>query len=125
MRVRGIRGAVTVETNEEQPILEATLEMMRSIVTENALDPEDICSVLITVTTDLDATFPAKAIRLMDGWDFVPLMCALEMPVKGSLDKCIRLMVHVNTERSQNEIKHVYLRRAQALRPDLSGLTSN
>ena len=125
MRVRGIRGAITVETNEEQPILEATLEMMRAIVTENALDPEDICSVLITVTTDLDATFPAKAIRLMDGWDFVPLMCALEMPVNGSLDKCIRLMVHVNTERSQKEIKHVYLRRAQALRPDLSGLTSN
>ena len=77
--------------------------MMRAIVTENALDPEDICSVLITVTTDLDATFPAKAIRLMDGSGFCPVDVRAGDARQWSLDKCIRLMVHVNTERSQRK----------------------
>ncbi|MNP70812.1 Chorismate mutase AroH [compost metagenome] len=72
------------------------------------------------MTHDLDTAFPAKAIRQLDGWDMVPLMCALEVPVAGSLPKCIRLMVQVNTDKSQREIKHVYLNGAQALRPDLA-----
>ncbi|MNG18967.1 Chorismate mutase AroH [compost metagenome] len=76
--------------------------------------------MLITVTGDLDSTFPAKAIRVMPGWEFVPLMCALEVPVKGSLEKCVRFMLHVNTPKGQSEIRHVYLRGAQVLRPDLS-----
>ncbi|QJC51874.1 chorismate mutase [Paenibacillus albicereus] len=121
MSVRGIRGAITVDRNEEQEILQATSEMLRAIVAENGFDPEDICSVLITVTTDLDAAFPARAIRGLQGWDLVPLMCAVEVPVKGSLERCIRLMVTVNTELTQKEIKHVYLRGAGVLRPDLSG----
>ncbi|TFE30003.1 chorismate mutase [Cohnella luojiensis] len=121
MSVRGIRGAITVELNEEGPILDATIELLNGIVEVNHFTPEDIASVFVTVTQDLDATFPARAIRQMDGWELVPLMCSLEVPVKGSLEKCIRLMVLVNTEASQKEIRHVYLNRAQALRPDLAG----
>lgn len=120
MSVRGIRGAITVDVNEEQPILQATAELLHDIVKANAILPDDICSVLVTVTNDLDATFPARAIRSMEGWELVPLMCALEVPVKGSLEKCIRLMVLVNTEKSQKDIEHIYLGNAQALRPDLA-----
>jgi chorismate mutase len=120
MTARGIRGAITVDVNEKQPILDATLEMLNRIVAENEISPEDICSILITVTADLDATFPAIAIRQMPGWELVPLMCALEISVKGSLERCIRLMVTVNTEKKQNEIRHVFLGGAQALRPDLA-----
>ncbi|KQO17391.1 chorismate mutase [Paenibacillus sp. Leaf72] len=120
MSVRGIRGAITVDTNEKEPILKATLEMLHAIVADNDVQPDDICSVFITVTNDLDDAFPAVAIRQMSGWELVPLMCALEVPVKGSLARCIRLMVTVNTDKTQAEIKHVYLGGAQVLRPDLS-----
>lgn len=120
MSVRGVRGAITVHANEEQPILQATLELLSEIVRVNGIAPDDICSVIVTVTGDLDATFPAAAIRQMPGWELVPLMCALEVPVKGSLEKCIRLMVHVNTDKTQKEIEHVYLGGAQKLRPDLA-----
>jgi len=121
MSVRGIRGAITVDVNEENPILDATIQLLNEIVASNRIVPEDICSVLVTVTQDLDATFPARAIRQMAGWELVPLMCSLEVPVKGSLEKCIRLMVLVNTDASQSDIRHVYLNGAQVLRPDLSG----
>lgn len=120
MSVRGIRGAITVDANEEQPILSATIEMLNGIIAENQIVPDDICSVFVTVTNDLDETFPARAIRQMKGWELVPLMCALEVPVKGSLERCIRLMVLVNTNKTQADIRHVYLNGAQALRPDLS-----
>ncbi|MCI3920292.1 chorismate mutase [Paenibacillus sp. TRM 82003] len=120
MYCRGIRGATTVEHNEEQEILAATAELLSTIVSENGALPEDIGSVLITVTADLDATFPARAIRGMSGWELVPLMCALEVPVQGSLPKCIRLLVMANTTKSQTEIVHVYLNEAKALRPDLA-----
>ncbi|MFC4302795.1 chorismate mutase [Cohnella boryungensis] len=124
MSVRGIRGAITVEHNEEQPILDATIELLNGIVEVNQFEPEDIASVLVTVTQDLDATFPARAIRQMAGWELVPLMCSIEVPVKGSLEKCIRLMVLVNTDVAQKDIRHVYLNRAQALRPDLAARSS-
>ncbi|MGM1020556.1 MAG: chorismate mutase [Bacillota bacterium] len=117
---RGIRGATTVANNEENEILEATCLLLKEIVSYNEVQPEDISNVWITVTHDLNATFPAKAIRQLDGWDMVPLMCSLEIPVEGSLPKCIRLMVQVNTVKTQREIKHVYLNGAQALRPDLA-----
>lgn len=120
MSVRGIRGATTVEENEENVILAATSELLKEIVKDNQIIPADICSIWITVTHDLDATFPAKVIREMAGWELVPLMCSLEVPVKGSLEKCIRFMVHVNTDKQQSEIHHVYLGRARALRPDFS-----
>lgn len=120
MSVRGVRGAITVDVNEENTILNATIEMLNKIVADNEIIPDDICSVFITVTGDLDESFPARAIRQMAGWELVPLMCALEVPVKGSLERCIRLMVHINTEKTQAEIRHVYLNGAQTLRPDLS-----
>ncbi|WJH37542.1 chorismate mutase [Paenibacillus sp. CC-CFT747] len=119
MWVRGIRGATTVENNEEQEILQATIEMLNQIVVENDVVPEDIASVFITTTEDLTATFPARAIRQMGGWELVPLMCSIEIPVKPSLPKCIRLMVHINTTKKQNEIRHVYLNEARSLRPDI------
>ncbi|MNB72304.1 Chorismate mutase AroH [compost metagenome] len=117
---RGIRGATTVTRNDGEEILRETVLLLREMVERNDLIAEDICSVWITMTTDLDAAFPAKAIREIEGWELVPLMCAIEIPVKGSLPKCIRLMVQVNTEKSQKEIRHVYLNEAQRLRPDLT-----
>ncbi|MFD0958822.1 chorismate mutase [Paenibacillus chungangensis] len=120
MSVRGIRGAVTVDSNDAKLIASATLDMMKELVEQNELSPVDICSVLITVTNDLDETFPAQSIRQLSGWELVPLMCALEVPVKGSLERCIRVMALVNTDKGQEDIKHVYLGGAKALRPDLS-----
>ncbi|SDC40658.1 chorismate mutase [Paenibacillus sp. UNCCL117] len=124
MFVRGIRGAITVEHNEEKEILDATIELLNQIVQENGIVPEEIANVFVTVTQDLTATFPARAIRQMEGWELVPLMCSVEIPVEGGLPRCIRLMVTVNTEKKQSEIHHVYLREAMRLRPDLSNLTN-
>ncbi|MEI7024543.1 chorismate mutase [Paenibacillus sp. y28] len=120
MVVRGIRGAITVQHNEETEILQATRDMLHQIVVDNEIKPEDICSVFVTVTQDLDAAFPAKAIRQLPGWELVPLMCSLEIPVAGGLKQCIRLMVHVNTTKSQSEVIHVYMNEAVKLRPDLT-----
>lgn len=117
--VRGIRGATTVKEDNEDEILRATTEMLLKIVEDNHVVPEDICSVFVTTTGDLTATFPARAIRSMPGWELVPLMCSLEIPVQPSLPKCIRLMVHVNTEKSQKDMNHVYLNEAKILRPDI------
>lgn len=119
MYVRGIRGAITVEKNEEADILQATSELLNEIIAQNEVKPEDICSVFITVTHDLNATFPARAIRNMPGWELVPLMCSLEIDVPSGLSRCIRLMVQVNTPKKQDEIIHVYLNEAEKLRPDL------
>ncbi len=121
MMNRGIRGATTVTRNEEQEILQETLRLLEEIVRRNDLQPEYISNIWITMTQDLDAAFPARAIRQLEGWDLVPLMCSVEIPVKGSLPRCIRFMVQVNTDKSQSEIKHVYLNEAKRLRPDLSG----
>lgn len=120
MFVRGIRGASTVKNNEEVEILQVTSELLQEIIVENQVDPEDICSVFITVTQDINATFPARAIRRLTGWELVPLMCSTEIPVQGGLPLCIRLMVLINTEKKQNEIIHIYLNEAKKLRPDLS-----
>ncbi|AIQ36855.1 MULTISPECIES: chorismate mutase [Paenibacillus] len=117
---RGIRGATTVTKNEEAEILRETVILLREIVERNDVVAENISNVWITMTNDLDATFPARAIREIEGWEMVPLMCSTEIPVKGSLPKCIRLMVQINTDKSQREIRHVYLNEAQKLRPDLS-----
>ncbi len=120
MYVRGIRGASTVFENEEAEILQVTVELLQEIISQNHVNPEDICSVFITVTHDLDATFPARAIRDLKGWELVPLMCSTEIPVQNSLPRCIRLMVLINTEKVQKEIIHIYLNEAKNLRPDLS-----
>jgi chorismate mutase len=122
MVMRGIRGATTVEGNTEHDILQATTELLQAIISRNDVEADLIASVFITVTTDLNATFPARAIRYIDGWDLVPLMCSQELEIPGSLPRCIRLMVLINTDKSQAEINHVYLREAIKLRPDLVDL---
>jgi chorismate mutase len=116
--VRGIRGATTVAEDTSSAILEATEELVREIVAENGFRPEDVASALFTVTPDLHAEFPAAAARRM-GWTMVPLLNFTEIGVPGRLERCIRVLIHVNTERGQNEMMHVYLREAVALRPDL------
>ncbi|WP_232696333.1 chorismate mutase [Brevibacillus daliensis] len=119
MMVRGVRGAITVNHNEKNEMLEATSEMLQEIMKRNQLDADDIASAIITVTDDLDAVFPAQAARDTLKWEHVPLMCAKEISIPGSLQKCIRVMLHVNTTKSPQEIQHVFLRDAVRLRPDL------
>ncbi len=114
---RGIRGATTAIANTAEDILEATDELMRTVIALNELDPADVASVIFTTTPDLTATFPALAARDI-GWTEVPLMCAHEMAVPGSLQKCVRVMIHVNTTRTAAEIRHVYLKDARELRPE-------
>jgi chorismate mutase len=119
MAIRGIRGATTVPADEPDLILQATRELLEEILEANtSMKPEDIASAIFTVTEDLASTFPAQAARQM-GWSLVPMMCAREIPVPGSLRKVIRVLVHWNTEKLQSEITHVYLREAVKLRPDL------
>lgn len=115
---RGVRGATCAEANEEEAILAATKGLLEQIVEQNQIDPADMVSVIFTATPDLDAVYPARAARQM-GWIQMPLLCMQEMTVSGSLKRCIRVLVHWNTERSQEEIRHVYLGQARKLRPDL------
>ena len=116
--VRGIRGATTVERNDATEIREATMELLKMILDENQLCTDDLASAIFTVTSDLNADFPASSAREI-GWQLVPLLCATEIPVPGALTRCIRVLLHVNTERSQREIRHVFLRNAVSLRKDL------
>ncbi len=120
MRCQGIRGATSADENTTQAILEATAELLRLLVEANGLRPEDVGSAVFTATPDLNAAFPARAAREM-GWSAVPLFCAQEIAVPADVPRCIRVLLHWNTEKPQGEIKHVYLRGARALRPDLSG----
>lgn len=119
MRCRGIRGATTVEENRPEAILEATTELLQELTRANSLQTEDIASAFFTTTTDLDAEFPAVAANKL-GWTDVALLCGHEMNVPGSLRQCLRVLLHVNTEKQQQELVHVYLRGAKVLRPDRS-----
>jgi chorismate mutase len=124
MQVRGIRGAITVDDDTEEAVLEATHKLLEALLRSNpSLNTADLASAFFTVTTDLKSVHPAKAARLM-GWTEVPMMCASEIPVPGSLPLCIRVLLHWNTPLPQNQIEHVYLRRAVSLRPDLSQLSA-
>ncbi|HHY21283.1 MAG TPA: chorismate mutase [Bacilli bacterium] len=118
--IRGIRGATTVSENNELQMLAATEEMLAAMIIANQVEAEDVAQVIITVTDDLNATFPAKVLRSFDGWAYVPVMCAKEIAVPGSLPKCIRVMMTVNTNKEQKEIQHIYLNEAVKLRPDLA-----
>lgn len=119
MPCRGVRGATTVETNTAADILAATRELLARIVEANNLAVEDVASALFTATPDLTAAFPARAAREL-GWQHVALLDAQEIPAPGSLPRCVRVLLHWNTEKLQNEICHVYLRGATSLRPDLA-----
>lgn len=120
MKVRGIRGAITVNDNTAEAIFTATRQLMEEVVARNAFDVDDVASVWLTMTLDLNAAFPAKAVRSVPGWQWVPLMCSSELNVPGSLARCIRILVHVNTDHPQSELNHVYLGAATVLRPDLA-----
>jgi len=118
MPVRGIRGATTAAENTSEAICEATAELLRDIVTRNDIDPDEIAAAFFTTTRDLNADFPAYAARQI-GWLTVPLMCGHEMDVPGSLPRCIRVMLHLNTGLPQSAMRHIYLRDAVSLRRDL------
>lgn len=117
--IRGIRGAITVKNNDASGILDATEKLLSEIVKSNGIKVEDIASIIFSATKDLDATFPAEAARKI-GWKYVPLLCSNEIDVKGSLKSCIRVLLHVNTDKSQQEIKHIYLEGAKVLREEFS-----
>lgn len=119
-KVRAIRGATTVEVNTKEAMRDAVSELLTDIETRNQLDYEDIISVIFTVTTDLDAVFPAAIARERPQWTNIPLLDIQQMQVRGSLEKCIRVLIYVNTNKPQTQMYHSYLRKAENLRPDLS-----
>src|SRR5262245_56188029 len=117
MATRGVRGATTVDRNDAAAVRERTDELMRLLIASNGILPEDVASVLFTVTEDVDAEFPAVAVRSMKGWEEVPLLCSREIPVAGALGCCIRVLILWNPDRPQNEIRHAFVRGARTLRP--------
>jgi chorismate mutase len=119
VRVRGIRGATTVDRNTREAILDATDELLRLLIEANDIHPDDVASAIFSTTPDLDAEFPAVAARQHFGWTHVALSCTHEMAVPGSLPMCLRILLHVNTDKAQDEVTHVYARGARVLRPDL------
>jgi len=119
MTVRGLRGATTVAQDDEKTVLSATEALAREIVAKNNVLPEDIVSILISTTNDVKSTFPAKSVRSIEGWKYVPVMCTHEMDVPGGLPLCIRILMHVNSDAPQKDINHIYQNEAIKLRPDL------
>lgn len=118
MPVRAIRGATQVDRDERDAIIEAAAELVRAVLERNTVDPADLISVIFTTTPDLTAEFPAYAARAIGITD-VPLLCASEIDVPGAMPRVIRLLAHVESDRRRDDIRHVYLRGAQALRTDL------
>jgi len=117
MTCRGIRGAICVEENEANAIIEAARTLLQAMRDANSIHAEDIASIIFTATPDLNATHPARGARDM-GWTNVPLLCMQEMNVTGSLTRCIRVLISWNTELPQDQIHHIYLGKARQLRPD-------
>ncbi|HLA83347.1 MAG TPA: chorismate mutase [Thermoguttaceae bacterium] len=118
---RGVRGATTADSNTSEDILRAARQLLALLIRQNGIEPGDVASAIFTVTRDLDAEFPALAARQL-GWMNTALMCSYEIGVPGSLLRCIRVLVHWNTEKAADEITHVYIKEAARLRPDLSAL---
>lgn len=118
MKIRGVRGAITVSENNSEEILEATKKLLNEIIKRNDIKTDDICFIIFSTTSDLNAVFPARAAREI-GFDMVPLLDVAQPEVENSLRKCIRVLMVFNTEKNIEEIKHVYLEDAAKLRPDL------
>jgi chorismate mutase len=119
MAVRGIRGATSVEADTPADILAATTELLQEILRANKIEVfDEIVSAVFTTTSDLTSSFPAEAARSL-GMHQVPLLCASEIPVRSSVARCIRVLLHLNTDKTQREMVHVYLREARRLRPDV------
>lgn len=119
MTIRAIRGAITIDRDEREHLHERTRELVEAIMRENALTTDDVISVIFTCTPDIVSSFPAAAAREM-GFGAVPLMCAQEMAVPGALPLVVRVMMHADVDRPRDQIVHVYLRDAVALRRDLA-----
>lgn len=117
-RVRALRGAITVDADRPGLVVDATVELLREMLARNEARAEDLISVVFTATTDLTSEFPAAAARTI-GISDVPLLCAQEIPVPGALPRCIRVLMHLYTERDYAGLRHVYLGGARALRTDL------
>ena len=118
MWTRGVRGATVAKANTKEAIIETTREMLLRMVEANGIQPEDIASAFFSTTRDLNAEIPAIAARQI-GWTDAALMCMHEMDVPNSLPMCVRVLVHWNTDKRANEIKHIYMNGAEKLRPDL------
>jgi chorismate mutase len=116
--VRAIRGAIQVDADEREELLDATAELVTEVLRRNALEPDDLISVVFTVTPDLRSDFPAYAARRL-GLTDVPLLCATEIDVPGAMPRVVRLLAHVETDRPRAELRHIYLRGAAQLRTDL------
>ncbi len=118
MSTRGVRGATVATANEAEAILAATRELLLAIRNANpSMRTEDLASILFTASDELDAVYPAQAAHQIE-WSGVPLICAREIPVPGGLSNCVRVLIHWNTDLSQDEIRHIYLKDATRLRPD-------
>ncbi|WP_096153770.1 MULTISPECIES: chorismate mutase [Bacillus] len=117
--IRGIRGATTINKNDEQEITVKTEQLLSEMIKTNDVQSDCVAQILISVTDDINASFPAKALRNFKGWDYVPVMCMKEINVPDALPLCIRIMMTVNTNLEQKQINHVYLNGATKLRPDL------
>lgn len=117
-RVRAIRGATTVDVDTREQVIERTQELVRELVARNGLADEDLISILFTATDDVRSAFPAEAAREA-GLTQVPLMCARELDVVDGIERCIRIMVHVMTDREAHDLRHPYLHGARQLRTDL------
>lgn len=124
LRLRGLRGATTASEDTPAAIAEATRELLVALLDENALQLEDVVSAIFTSTADLTSTVPARAAREL-GWVDVPMLCTMEAPSAANLPRCIRVLLHVETSRARDELRHVYLRDARALRPDLGDDSAN
>jgi len=117
---RGVRGATTTQENTREAIVTATRELLCELVAANNINVDDVASVFFTTSPDLNAEFPAVAAREL-GWQSAAMMCGHEMSVPHGLEKCIRVLIHWNTDKPAVEIRYVYLKGAARLRPDLSG----
>lgn len=118
--IRGLRGATTIESDKQELVWDETARLVREVVAANNVAVDDIASIIISTTPDITSAFPARSVRLMEGWQYVPVMCMHEMDVPNALPLCIRVLIHANVEVAQKDVQHLYLNDAVKLRPDLA-----
>ena len=119
MQSRGVRGAITIDSNTKEDVKKSTIELLNRMISENGIDKKNISFAIFTLTSDINVDFPAKYARLECGFEKIPVMCYNEAKIEGSLEKCLRILLNINTEKSQDEIKHIYLKGAKILREDI------
>jgi chorismate mutase len=117
--IRGVRGATTTDFDNEKEVLLSTESLLREMILHNGIMAEDVASVFISATSDISSVFPAKALRRIEEWKYVPVMCMQELDLPDALPYCIRVMIHLNTSTPQKDIQHIYMKNAVSLRPDL------